>query len=90
MQFLCPLSPSRFASRSHRLLDNEGCHEKREVTHGPMAAVTVGHSVDEILADLRGELAFPHKYGADTRSVLAEVGYSSAEIDTFAGAGVIA
>lgn len=118
---------------------NEGRHKEREAIHRDMAAVTIGHGLDELLADLRAatipatrifdirqvrelpqlrekltrtampdervvhlppmavdidgartELAFPHKYGADTRSVLAEVGYSRAEIDTFAGAGVIA
>ena len=42
------------------------------------------------VAESRAELAFPHKYGADTRRVLAEAGYSGAEVDTLAGAGVIA
>ncbi len=35
-------------------------------------------------------LAFPAKYGADTRRVLGEAGYGAAEIEAFAGAGVIA
>ena len=38
----------------------------------------------------RGELAFPPRYGADTRQVLAEAGYSEAELDALAGSGVIA
>ena len=41
-------------------------------------------------AEARTELPFPHKYGADTRRVLAEAGYSGAEVDALAGAGVIA
>ncbi|GAB1390693.1 CaiB/BaiF CoA-transferase family protein [Rubrivivax sp.] len=38
----------------------------------------------------RSELPFPHGYGADTRSVLAEAGLAAAEIETLAQAGVIA
>ncbi|MBN9463311.1 MAG: hypothetical protein J0H00_19045, partial [Burkholderiales bacterium] len=38
----------------------------------------------------RTELPFPHKYGADTRRVLAEAGYGNAELEAFASAGVIA
>jgi crotonobetainyl-CoA:carnitine CoA-transferase CaiB-like acyl-CoA transferase len=118
---------------------NEGRHKEREAIHRDMAAVTVNHAMQEILADLRAatipatrildirqvrelpqlrekltrtvmpdarvvhmqpmavdvegartELSFAPRYGADTRRVLAEAGYSGAEIDTFAGAGVIA
>jgi phenylsuccinyl-CoA transferase len=42
------------------------------------------------LAEARSELPFPHKYGADTRRVLAEAGYSGADVEALAGAGVIA
>ena len=38
----------------------------------------------------RADLPFPPKYGADTRRVLAEAGYSGAEVNVLAGAGVIA
>jgi len=38
----------------------------------------------------RTELAFPPRYGADTRRVLAEAGYPAAEMDALAGSGVIA
>ena len=118
---------------------NEGRHKEREAIHRDMATVTARHTVEDILADLRGatipatrifdirqvrelpqlagkltrtampegspvrmqpmavdvagaraELPFPPKYGADTRHVLAEAGYSSAEVDALAGAGVIA
>jgi itaconate CoA-transferase len=37
-----------------------------------------------------GELDFPHKYGSDTRHVLAEAGYAAADVDALAAAGVIA
>jgi len=35
-------------------------------------------------------LAFPPKYGADTRRVLAQAGYAPAEIDALAAAGIVA
>jgi crotonobetainyl-CoA:carnitine CoA-transferase CaiB-like acyl-CoA transferase len=38
----------------------------------------------------RTDLAFPPRYGADTRRVLAEAGYGAADIDALAGSGVIA
>jgi crotonobetainyl-CoA:carnitine CoA-transferase CaiB-like acyl-CoA transferase len=118
---------------------NEGRHKEREAIHRDMAAATIGHPVDEILADLRAatipatrifdirqvrelpqvrekltrtsmpdgrvvhmppmavdvegartELPFPARYGADTRRVLGEAGYSGADIDALAGSGVIA
>ncbi len=118
---------------------NEGRHREREAIHRDMAAVTSGHAMEELLADLRAatipatrildirqvrelaqvrekltrttmpgagvvhmqpmavdvegartELAFPPKYGANTRKVLAESGYPDTEIDALAGEGVIA
>ncbi len=36
------------------------------------------------------ELAFPPRYGADTRRVLARAGYAPAEIDAMAAAGIVA
>jgi phenylsuccinyl-CoA transferase len=42
------------------------------------------------LAEARSEFPFPHKYGADTRRVLAEAGYSGVDVEALAGAGVIA
>ncbi len=38
----------------------------------------------------RTEMPFPPKYGADTRRVLAEAGYATAEIDALAVAGAVA
>jgi crotonobetainyl-CoA:carnitine CoA-transferase CaiB-like acyl-CoA transferase len=38
----------------------------------------------------RTELPFSPRYGADTRQVLAEAGYATAEIEALAGAGIIA
>jgi crotonobetainyl-CoA:carnitine CoA-transferase CaiB-like acyl-CoA transferase len=118
---------------------NQGRHAARARIHADMAQVTVGHPVEEILADLRAalipatrilgirevaelpqlraaltrtrlpegrsvrmqppavdvagarvELEFPHKYGADTRRILAEVGCAAGEIESLAAAGVIA
>ncbi len=118
---------------------NEGRHKERAAIHRDMAAVTVNHAMQEILADLRAatipatrildirqvrelpqlrekltrtlmpdarvvhmqpmavdlegahtELSFPPRYGADTRRVLAEAGYSGTDIDALAGSGVIA
>jgi crotonobetainyl-CoA:carnitine CoA-transferase CaiB-like acyl-CoA transferase len=40
--------------------------------------------------DARTALHFPHKYGEDTRSVLAEVGYARGDIEALAKDGVIA
>ncbi len=40
--------------------------------------------------DAHTELPFPHKYGADTRGVLAEAGYGAEEVEALASAGVIA
>ncbi len=45
------------------------------------AAVSVG--------DVRQELEFPHRYGADTRRVLAEAGCTAPQIEALADAGVI-
>ncbi len=118
---------------------NEGRHREREAIHREMAAATSGHTMEEILTDLRaatipatrildirqvrelpqvrekltrtvlpdarvvhlppmavdvddteGDLAFAPKYGADTRRVLAEAGYLSADMDALAQSGVIA
>ncbi len=38
----------------------------------------------------RAELAFAPKYGADTRKLLGEAGFAAEEMDSLAGAGVIA
>jgi crotonobetainyl-CoA:carnitine CoA-transferase CaiB-like acyl-CoA transferase len=40
--------------------------------------------------DARTALHFPHKYGEDTRAVMAEAGYAQAEVEALAAAGVIA
>jgi crotonobetainyl-CoA:carnitine CoA-transferase CaiB-like acyl-CoA transferase len=53
----------------------------REVRMQPLAVEAEG---------TRRALPFPHKYGADTRRVLAEAGYSANELETLAAAGVIA
>jgi len=42
------------------------------------------------VAGSRDELAFPPKYGADTRRVLGEAGFHSDDVDALAAAGVIA
>jgi phenylsuccinyl-CoA transferase len=47
----------------------------------PLAVDVAGASID---------LAFPPKYGSDTRHVLAEAGYAAADIDALAAVGVIA
>ena len=39
--------------------------------------------------DARTRLHFPHKYGEDTRAVLAEAGFAQAEIESLAQGGVI-
>ena len=53
----------------------------REVRMQPMAVDAAG---------ARAELAFPPRYGADTRRVLAEAGYSGDEIGALAAGGVVA
>ena len=45
-------------------------------------------AVDRV--DARTSLHFPHKYGEDTRAVLAEVGYAQGDIESLARDGVIA
>ena len=52
------------------------------VVHMQPMAVDVEHACTE--------LAFPPRYGADTRRVLAEAGYAGVDIDALAGSGVIA
>ena len=42
------------------------------------------------LADSRGELAFPPKYGQHTRDVLAEAGYFGPDIEQFEQNGIVA
>ncbi len=118
---------------------NEGRQREREAIYRDMAAVTSGHAMEQLLADLRAatipatrifdirqvrelaqlsdkltrtampdarvvhmqpmavdvegaraELPFPPRYGADTRQVLAEAGYATAEVEALAGAGIIA
>ena len=44
-------------------------------------------AVDQTDAQMR--LHFPHKYGEDTRAVLAEAGFQQAQIDALASSGVI-
>ena len=51
------------------------------VVHMPPMAVDV--------EDTRSQLSFPPGYGANTRQVLAEVGYPQPEIDALAAAGVV-
>ena len=80
--YLCLMRPVRhlcvLATLSFPLI---AASDARVVHMQPMA-------VD--LEGARTELSFPRKYGADTRQVLAEAGYSGADIDALAGYGVIA
>jgi len=79
-----------------RILDIRQVRElpqvREKLTRSVMPDARVVHmqpmAVD--LEDARTELAFPPRYGADTRAVLAEAGYAGAEMDALAGAGVIA
>lgn len=64
--------------------------EKLTRTMMPDAQVVHMQPMAVDMEDARTELAFAPKYGANTRQVLAEAGYQVAEIDAFAGAGVIA
>jgi crotonobetainyl-CoA:carnitine CoA-transferase CaiB-like acyl-CoA transferase len=65
-------------------------HEKLTRTVMPDARVVHMQPMAVDVAGSTGELAFPPRYGADTRQVLAEAGYSGADMDALAGAGVIA
>ena len=118
---------------------NEGRSKEREAIHRDIGAVTLRHTADEILADLRGatipgtrildirqvrelpqlrgkltrtalpdgrvvhmqpmavdiahvgrELAFPPRYGQNTRSVLAEAGLGGDEVQALFDGGVVA
>jgi crotonobetainyl-CoA:carnitine CoA-transferase CaiB-like acyl-CoA transferase len=64
--------------------------EKLTRTMMPDAQVVHMQPMAVDMEDARTELAFAPKYGANTRQLLAEAGYQVAEIDAFAGAGVIA
>ena len=64
--------------------------EKLTRTAMPDARVVHMQPMAVDLEDACTELAFPPRYGADTRQVLAEAGYLGAEMDALAGAGVIA
>jgi crotonobetainyl-CoA:carnitine CoA-transferase CaiB-like acyl-CoA transferase len=64
--------------------------EKLTRTAMPDARVVHMQPMAVDLEDGCAELAFPPRYGADTRHVLAEAGYLGADMDALAGAGVIA
>ena len=79
-----------------RILDIREVRElaqvREKLTRTAMPDARVVH-MQPMAVDVEGactELAFPRKYGADTRQVLAEAGYPGAEIDALAGACVIA
>jgi crotonobetainyl-CoA:carnitine CoA-transferase CaiB-like acyl-CoA transferase len=79
-----------------RILDIRQVRElaqvREKLTRTAMPDARVVH-MQPMAVDVEGactELAFPPKYGADTRQVLAEAGYPGADIDALAGAGVIA
>lgn len=79
-----------------RILDIRQVRElaqvREKLTRTAMPDARVVH-MQPMAVDVEGactELAFPPKYGADTRRVLAEARYLGAEIDALAGAGVIA
>jgi crotonobetainyl-CoA:carnitine CoA-transferase CaiB-like acyl-CoA transferase len=64
--------------------------EKLTRTVMPDARVVHMQPMAVDVEDACTELAFPPRYGADTRQVLAEAGYSGADIDALADSGVIA
>lgn len=64
--------------------------EKLTRTAMPDARVVHMQPMAVDVEDARAELAFPPKYGADTRRVLAEAGYAGADIDALADSGTIA
>ena len=64
--------------------------EKLTRTVMPDARVVHMQPMAVDMEDACTDLAFPPRYGADTRRVLAEAGYSEADIDALAGSGVIA
>ena len=79
-----------------RILDIRQVRElaqvREKLTRTAMPDARVVH-MQPMAVDVDGastELAFPPKYGADTRRVLAEAGYLGADMDALAGAGVIA
>ena len=64
--------------------------EKLTRTVMPDARVVHMQPMAVDVEDACTELAFPPRYGADTRHVLAEAGYAGADIDALADSGVIA
>jgi crotonobetainyl-CoA:carnitine CoA-transferase CaiB-like acyl-CoA transferase len=64
--------------------------EKLTRTVMPDARVVHMQPMAVDMEDACTELAFPRRYGADTRDVLAEAGYRGADIDALADSGVIA
>jgi crotonobetainyl-CoA:carnitine CoA-transferase CaiB-like acyl-CoA transferase len=64
--------------------------EKLTRTVMPDARVVHMQPMAVDLEDACTELAFPPRYGADTRQVLAEAGYAAADMDALADSGVIA
>jgi len=64
--------------------------EKLTRTVMPDARVVHMQPMAVDMEDACTELAFPPRYGADTRQVLAEAGFAGADMDALAGSGVIA
>ena len=64
--------------------------EKLTRTVMPDARVVHMQPMAVDMEDASNELAFPPRYGADTRQVLAEAGYAAADLDALADSGVIA
>lgn len=79
-----------------RILDIRQVRElpqvREKLTRTVMPDARVVH-MPPMAVDVEGactELAFPPRYGADTRDVLAEAGYAEVDIDALADSGVIA
>ncbi len=82
--------PNAQISDVPKVLDLEQLRDKLTTTVMPSGRTVRMQPQAVDREDARTQLHFPHKYGEDTRAVLAEVGYAKAEIESLAKQGVIA
>jgi len=82
--------PNAQISDLNKVIGLEQLRDKLTTTVMPSGKTVRMQPLATDIDDARAQLHFPHKYGEDTRAVLAEAGYARAEIEALAKEGVIA
>ena len=81
--------PNAQISTIHTVLNLEQLRDKLTTTVTPAGKTVRMQPMAVDRGDAQTRLHFPHKYGEDTRMVLAEAGFQTSEIDALARSGII-